>query len=209
MPDEEIAPGPIGATRRQPVTPDDREFQAELSHKPTETEHIGRVRELVSRLLSALKDAEGSLFSFDVHPKMTQDLARHSDINLTFSRYSYTVIGEQASAVAALPDLNQPVVRELRATNTIDKQAAGVLAFCSALSERPAATSVDASGHNHGKSESLKASRKQGQKADFPMKFQLPAAGVEPATYGLGSRPGGFGRCSMHRPTFPPQPGKG
>ena len=41
-----------------------------------------------------------------VHPKQAQDLARHSDINLTMTRYSHTVISDRAAALAALPDLN-------------------------------------------------------------------------------------------------------
>ena len=40
-----------------------------------------------------------------VHPKQAQDLARHSDINLTLSRYSHTVVADRAVALQALPDL--------------------------------------------------------------------------------------------------------
>ena len=41
-----------------------------------------------------------------VHPKTAQDLARHSDVNLTLSRYSHTVLEEQADAVGRLPSLD-------------------------------------------------------------------------------------------------------
>ncbi len=41
-----------------------------------------------------------------VPPKVAQDLARHSDINLTLSRYSHTVIADQAEALKVLPDLS-------------------------------------------------------------------------------------------------------
>jgi len=41
-----------------------------------------------------------------VHPKVAQDLARHSDINLTLSRYSHTVLEERSEAVGKLPDLD-------------------------------------------------------------------------------------------------------
>ncbi|MCK6474520.1 MAG: tyrosine-type recombinase/integrase [Planctomycetes bacterium] len=38
-----------------------------------------------------------------VHPKVAQDLARHSDINLTMSRYSHTVLEQRSEAIAKLP----------------------------------------------------------------------------------------------------------
>lgn len=40
-----------------------------------------------------------------VHPKVVQALARHSTITRTMDRYSHTLVGEQADALAALPDL--------------------------------------------------------------------------------------------------------
>ncbi len=61
-----------------------------------------------------------------VHPKVAQALARHSTITLTMDRYTHTVIGEQAEALRALPDLpNPPGLGEkrtaLRATGTCDE----------------------------------------------------------------------------------------
>jgi len=44
------------------------------------------------------------LASSGVHPKVAQDLARHSDINLTLSRYSHTVLEQRSEAVERLPD---------------------------------------------------------------------------------------------------------
>ncbi len=35
-----------------------------------------------------------------VHPKQARDLARHSDMNLTLSRYRHTLMGEQAAAAS-------------------------------------------------------------------------------------------------------------
>jgi len=40
-----------------------------------------------------------------VAPKVAMDLARHSDINLTMSRYSHTVLEGRAEALRKLPDL--------------------------------------------------------------------------------------------------------
>jgi integrase len=41
-----------------------------------------------------------------VHPKTAQALARHSTITLTMDRYSHSYLGDEASAVATLPDLS-------------------------------------------------------------------------------------------------------
>jgi hypothetical protein len=40
-----------------------------------------------------------------VHPKMAQDLARHSTIDLTMNRYSHLRLQDHAAALAALPSL--------------------------------------------------------------------------------------------------------
>ena len=59
-----------------------------------------------------------------VHPKPAQDLARHSDINLTLSRYSHTLIADRAAALEALPDLTTRAEQErLRATGTDGKDS--------------------------------------------------------------------------------------
>ena len=39
----------------------------------------------------------------NVHPKTAQELARHSDINLTMNCYTHTLLEERASAVAKIP----------------------------------------------------------------------------------------------------------
>jgi len=43
-----------------------------------------------------------------VHPKTAQDLMRHSDINLTMSRYTHTLRGQTQKAIESLPDLTLP-----------------------------------------------------------------------------------------------------
>lgn len=91
-----------------------------------------------------------------VHPKLAQDLARHSDINLTLSRYSHTVIGEQATALKALPDLSRAESTSRRKTGTDDSSISTlptpartpdlVLAFCLALFGGRGQNSVDSGG---------------------------------------------------------------
>lgn len=50
-----------------------------------------------------------------VHPKLAQDLARHSTINLTMSVYSHSLLTERADAVEVLPDVGHETKR---VTNT-------------------------------------------------------------------------------------------
>lgn len=60
----------------------------------------------------SLRHSTGSLLaSVGVHPKIIQSIMRHSDINLTMSRYTHIFRGQESEAVAKLPDLsfsNQP-----------------------------------------------------------------------------------------------------
>lgn len=43
---------------------------------------------------------------------------RHSDINLTMSLYTHTLIGQQSQAIQNLPDLTLPTRNKQRATGT-------------------------------------------------------------------------------------------
>ena len=55
-----------------------------------------------------------------VHPKTAQSLMRHSDINLTMSRYSHVLRGQEAAAIESLPDLNCEAHKSKKATGTND-----------------------------------------------------------------------------------------
>jgi len=55
-----------------------------------------------------------------VHPRVAQSLMRHSDINLTLSRYSHVLVEQESDALAALPDLSAPPADAARATGTDD-----------------------------------------------------------------------------------------
>jgi integrase len=60
----------------------------------------------------------------NVHPKLAQRLARHSDINLTMMRYSHTLLADEAQALDALPQFpsafsgDGPDQQALRSTGT-------------------------------------------------------------------------------------------
>ena len=57
----------------------------------------------------ALRHQTGTLLAASgVHPKVAQKIMRHSDINLTMSRYTHILTGQEAKAVAGLPDLSLP-----------------------------------------------------------------------------------------------------
>ncbi|MHC4680835.1 MAG: tyrosine-type recombinase/integrase, partial [Planctomycetota bacterium] len=72
----------------------------------------------------SLRHTTGSLLAASgVHPKVAQSIMRHSDINLTMSRYTHTLAGQEAKAVAGLPDLSLPSSEKQIATGTDDKSA--------------------------------------------------------------------------------------
>ncbi len=67
----------------------------------------------------ALRHTFGSMLAASgVHPKTAQELMRHSDINLTMSRYSHTLRGQTAKAVASLPNFSLPSKQNQKATGT-------------------------------------------------------------------------------------------
>ena len=71
-----------------------------------------------------LRHTTGSLLAATgTHPKVTQSIMRHSDINLTMTRYSHTLAGQEAKAVADLPDLSLPSSERQAATGTDDRSA--------------------------------------------------------------------------------------
>ena len=67
----------------------------------------------------SLRHATGSLLAASgVHPKVAQSLMRHSKIDLTMTRYTHVLRGQESQAVANLPDLSLPSRRQQRATGT-------------------------------------------------------------------------------------------
>ena len=89
-----------------------------------------------------------------VHPKTAQALARHSTITLTMDRYSHTLMEEQSTALAALPDLTKPARPAIRATGTAGPESADPrLALCLARQGRPMGISVDPGGQSAGRSD--------------------------------------------------------
>lgn len=74
----------------------------------------------------ALRHSCGSfLAAMGVHPKVIQSIMRHGDINLTMSRYTHVLRGQEAEAVAKLPDFSLPSIgtEQAKATGTDGKPA--------------------------------------------------------------------------------------
>jgi hypothetical protein len=70
----------------------------------------------------ALRHQTGTLLAAGgVHPKTAQTIMRHGDINLTLSRYTHTLTGQEAKAVEAMADLSLPSSKKQIATGTDDK----------------------------------------------------------------------------------------
>jgi len=69
----------------------------------------------------ALRHTFGTLLAASgVHPKAAQDLMRHSDINLTMSRYTHTLRGQKAEAIDRIPDFSSFKTEAVRKTGTDD-----------------------------------------------------------------------------------------
>jgi integrase len=68
----------------------------------------------------SLRHDTGTLLAdANVVPKVAQSLMRHSDINLTLSRYTHTLTGQGAQAVESLPDLSLPSSQAQRARKNL------------------------------------------------------------------------------------------
>jgi len=143
-----------------------------------------------------------------VHPKIAQDMARHSDINLTLSRYTHVYRGDETRAVESLP------VLDLSATDAQAARAAVGAETCDAHGRWKCAgntqeimrptwqiMSQDATGGSGPSARSAKIENpsETPRNGHFDAKcHNMPTAdnaedrtrpaGFEPATYGLGNR---------------------
>jgi len=67
----------------------------------------------------SLRHTTGSLLAASgVHPKTAQSIMRHSTIDLTMSRYTHIFGGQEAQAVASLPDFSTPSTQAQKAVAT-------------------------------------------------------------------------------------------
>jgi len=101
----------------------------------------------------ALRHTFGTLLAASgVHPKTAQDLMRHSDINLTMTRYTHTLRGQQAAAIEALPVFTvNTEMGQVRMTGTdgaaeLHETAQNRLSFCLSILSRKHRNLLDNSG---------------------------------------------------------------
>jgi len=159
-----------------------------------------RVKEMKAGFLNDV-DASGSVADFHslrhsfctalarggVAPKVAQDLARHSDINLTLSLYSHTVVEDRAEALAALSDLSHAGAEAMRATGTDDDDPRLGVVLASSLaskeSKRVISGNVGKRGRGaraEGADEKKSPSTLSKPNVDGPSEL-VEIAGVEPA----------------------------
>ena len=127
-----------------------------------------------------------------VHPKTAQSLMRHSDINLTMSRYTHVLIGQESGAVESLPDFSKPARQSQKKTGTDDKN---VLATSLATSLPTSCVleqnGLDYCGLNTAKMEIEKTALSALKTANLEQnhgKEPMRVLGFEPRTYGLKDR---------------------
>ncbi len=65
-----------------------------------------------------------NLAACGIHPKLAQQLARHSTIALTMDRYTHLGLIDMNSALELLPNIAAPDSQAMRATGTTDQDAA-------------------------------------------------------------------------------------
>jgi len=152
-----------------------------------------------------LRHTAGSLLAASgVHPKVAQSLMRHSDINLTMSRYSHVLIGQESDAVAALPDLGAPPSEAVAATGTDGAKGGDPrLAVCLAQQGRFRPIALDHSGQRAETGGGKEGPENIDKDAHLQASKVARLPGLEPGTYGLE------GRCSLQlsyrRNTLSPQ----
>jgi len=126
-----------------------------------------------------------------VHPKLAQDLARHSDVNLTMTRYSHTLIEEQAEAVASLPDLT-PVLRSQNGCgigpSCATSETDSVLPQCLRKSDDFPSTSEDGGGRNGADPRRAQVLISYDDLLEILGNLVQPPVGLEPTTCGLQNR---------------------
>ncbi len=119
----------------------------------------------------SLRHTTGSwLAANNVHPKVAQAIMRHSDINLTMSRYTHILTGQESEAVSKLPDLSLPSSQKQIATGTDNEPIRTEQKLTPQLT--PKLTPTAFSGSNHSATDVNVLSRNQ-KKADNHKTLQI------------------------------------
>ena len=129
-----------------------------------------------------------NLVSGGVHPKLAQQLARHSSITLTMDRYSHVGLLDMTAALESLPAVGTSEQQTMRTTGTTDDAPdLSCTKSCNASVQlnrfQPLSTEEPTTNH---------ASEQKRKKPQIPAECEgfegVKALGLEPRTYGLKVR---------------------
>jgi hypothetical protein len=155
----------------------------------------------------SLRHTTGSLLAASgVNPKVAQSIMRHSDINLTLSRYSHIFRGQESEAIAALPDFSSPKRKQKNAAtgtngkpvdagdSTAKKLTRKLTPFsysgCNRLAK--VGNSQNDATENHLDDKFLTDDKLSNDNNSLSSVVNnnetIRPAGLEPATFGLGNR---------------------
>jgi len=134
----------------------------------------------------SLRHNFGSLLAASgVHPKTAQDLMRHSDINLTMSRYTHTLRGQKAKAIEALPKIEINKQKQVK-TGTDDvpeNLTANLTENPPKIPKNPVKSSKSDFSNSKDKKD-VKPYNKSTSKDNTPIRLE----GFEPPTFGSVDR---------------------
>ena len=125
-----------------------------------------------------------NLAACGIHPKLAQQLARHSTIALTMDRYTHLGLIDMNSALESLPNIISPESQVMRATGTTDEASDfGCTNGCTRPAEitpfQPLSTASPV------QSETTPEMQKTPQKQEVFTEFsEVRPEGVEPPTFG-------------------------
>ncbi len=126
-----------------------------------------------------------NLVAGGVHPKLAQQLARHSTITLTMDRYSHVGLLDLNAALRSLPVTTAPETQSMRATGTTDQDAADF--SCTKSCTRPPEVSRS-QPFSTVETLTAEASAQQAKNPQFSAEKEgfeaLRPEGVEPPTFG-------------------------
>ena len=125
-----------------------------------------------------------------IHPKTAQELMRHSDINLTMSRYSHTLRGQEAKAIESLPDFDAPISAEAIATGTDDNKSEFTANYSANLLPKDCRTfqNIAEMTSRTDNEKTVLMNRKSGISLQNQAKGEMGRGGFEPPTHGFSVR---------------------
>ncbi len=131
-----------------------------------------------------------------VHPKLAQQLARHSTIALTLDRYTHVGLLDMNSALESLPNITAPESQTMRATGTTDQAASdfSCTKSCTHPAENnrsqpfPTVADVDDARTTRSTNKPRFPGENEALCEDSDPSESVKVVGLEPTTYGLKVR---------------------